>query len=103
MFISKSLAITSGECLLSLCGQSFVFLSFVYNMKVEIYGTIFLPIVLHGIGVRRYYRLKVLKEYVNVTLYTLNVKNKTANVQKISLLLATPTSFSFGLLDRASL
>jgi len=72
-------------------------------MKVEIYGTIFLPTVLHGIGIRRFYRLKALKEYVNLTLYTLNIINKTANVQKISLLLATPTCFSLGSLDRASL
>ena len=87
--------ITSEECLLSLRAQCIVLPSFVYNMKVKISGTIFSPIVLHGIVVRRYYRSKVLNEYINLTLYILNLMNKTDSVQKISLLPAISTRFSF--------
>jgi hypothetical protein len=81
--------------LLSLRAQSFVFPSFLYNMKVKIYGTLVLRIVFDGIVVRRYYRSKVLNEYINLTLYVLNLLNKTDIVRKISLLLATPTRSSF--------
>jgi hypothetical protein len=87
--------ITSGECLLSLRALSFVFPSFVYNMKVKNIRNCVFTYCLAWYCRKEMLRLKVLNEYIDLTLYTLNFINTTDNVQKISLLLATPTCFSF--------
>jgi len=65
----KSVLLSVRECLLSFCAESFVFQCAIKNLKVKVYRTIILPIVLYGcetwlLTLREERRLRVLENRV---------------------------------------